>query len=149
MHNIQDHCLLTDMSQIIFTSLYSQRVPGYKFWLQVLFKQTLFCPGMQQQAKGYKEEGPPDIIQVELSKLSYIHSTGEVENSKLERQQKESTPNINKWTLIEPLYSYWNEWERNLFPYHQLLEHYNKHCKHLMFSLYFNELMNLPERLYK
>lgn len=50
---------------------------------------------MQQPAKGYKEEGPPDIIQVELSKLSYVHSTGEVENSKLERQQKESTPNIN------------------------------------------------------
>lgn len=55
----------------------------------------LFCPGVQQPAKGYKEEGPPDIIQVELSKLSYIHSTGEVENSKLGRQQKESTPNMN------------------------------------------------------
>lgn len=60
------------------------------FW-----NKPFFYPAMQQPAKGYKEEGPPDIIQVELSKLSYVHSTGEVENSKLERQQKESTPNIN------------------------------------------------------
>lgn len=87
------------------------------FW-----NKTHLSPRMQQPAKGYKEERPADVIQMELSKLSYISSIGEVENSKLERQQKKQTPNINPYSLTEPPHFCWNEWEINTLSYQLLLE---------------------------
>lgn len=41
-------------------------------------KWEVIAPLKKDPKKGYKEKGPTDVIQAELSKLSYIHGVGEL-----------------------------------------------------------------------
>lgn len=43
---------------------------------------------LKSTSKGYKEKGPTDVIQTELSELSYISIVGELDTGKLEVTRK-------------------------------------------------------------